>query len=124
MPDAQPPLQLSAVIERAVLATDGVLRLEPSLSGALVGLGRTVTSIGRPADEPVDGIVITAGAGHDHPGPEIRIELALRWGRPATEVAEDVRARVLEAARGAGVEPSRVDVWILSLERPRVESQP
>ncbi len=114
--------KLSALIEQAVLGTDGVLRLEPSLSGALVGLGRTVTSIGRAADKPVDGIVITSGSAGT--GPEIRIELALRWGRPATEVAEDVRVRVLESARGAGVEPSRVDVWILSLERPRVESQP
>jgi hypothetical protein len=115
-----PPANLSALIERAVLETDGVLRLEPSLSGTLVGLGRTVTSLGRPADKPVDGIVITSGSATA--GPEIRVELALRWGRPATEVAEDVRTRVLETARGAGVEPSRVDVWILSLERPQVES--
>ena len=114
--------KLSALIEQAVLGTDGVLRLEPSLSGALVGLGRTVTSIGRPADQPVDGIVITYGSAEA--GPEIRIELALHWGRPATEAAEEIRIRVVAAARTAGIEPARVDVWILSIERPRVESQP
>jgi len=117
-----PEPQLSALIEQVVLETDGVLRLEPSLSGALVGLGRTVTAIGRPVDRPVDGIVITSGSAGA--GPEIRIELALRWGRPATEVAEEVRTRVVEAARSVGTEPARVDVWILSIEPSQVESQP
>ncbi len=109
-----PEPQLSAVIAQAVLETDGVPRLEPSLSGALVGLGRTVTAIGRPADQPVDGIVITNGAADA--GPELRIEVALHWGRPATEAAEEIRTRVVAAARTLGIEPARVDVWILSIE--------
>ncbi len=100
--------ELLAVIGDAVLAVDGVARLEPTLKSLFLA---RVPGSSRGSDSP-DGISLTSlGAITD-----VTVDLAAAAGHPSREVAEAVQNVIGQLLASQGREPGRIRVNVLTIE--------
>lgn len=100
--------ELTDEIAAVVVATAGVVRLEPSLKSALGQLA--VTS---KATAAVDGVhVVSRGE-----VTEVSVDIATSGTLPALASAELVQQRIQDAIRQAGHQPGSVTVSVLAVER-------
>jgi hypothetical protein len=107
----------------AVLATDGVLRLEPTLQGSL---RRLMTASKQQLPGP--GRLTTTVAGSDRitvtyrPGPtgraetQVSVDIATSTLAPARQIAHSVRQAIVECLQLNGHEPGVIHVNVLSIE--------
>ncbi len=112
------PIERGALADRVselVLATSGVLRLEPTVRSAMVGLRSAASeqwrSLPAAVKRSADGVIVTNVDGQV----DIAIDLATQFGHPAVEVAIAVRDRVSEALIAASIAVARIDVSVLTI---------
>ncbi len=99
---------LLSLIGDAVLAVDGVARLEPTLKSLFLA---RVPGSARTADSP-DGIELTSlGAITD-----VAVDIAATDQHPSREVAESVQHVVGQLLQTHGREPGRIKVTVLTIE--------
>ena len=116
----------------AVLATHGVLRLEPTLQGSLRRL-MTATQQQLPGPGPLTATV----AGSDkitvthRPGPtgraetQVSVDIATSTIAPARQIARTVRQSIVDCVQLNGHQPGLIHVNVLSIEpSPRPTEQP
>lgn len=102
---------VAQLVADAVLATPGVVRIEPSLSGAL----RHLTSLSaREPRSPVDGVKVAVDAGLL----TIAVDVSVRSIAPALDIVSDAQHRVAAALADHHLSLSRIDLRILSVEPP------
>ena len=107
-PPAPGDRELLSLIGDAVLAVDGVARLEPTLKSLFLA---RVPGSSRGADSP-DGISLNSlGAITD-----VTVDLAAAAGHPSREVAEAVQNVVGQLLASHGREPGRIRVNVLTIE--------
>lgn len=102
----------------AAVGVDGVARLEPTLRNALRRLqaGTTVLAGGQAARSAADGIELHRRVGVVDVV-DVHVDLAVSPVRPATATARDVRAALTRVLRESGLEPGRLAIAVLSVER-------
>ncbi len=119
------PVLLDRLAE-TILATPGVIRLEPTLNNALRRLGDGVVPAAvldiatgdQIGDRTVrraaaDGISVRQLAGTV----DVRIDLIVNLDRPARSTAEEVEQRVRTTLIDTGLHPGSIDVMILATRR-------
>lgn len=105
-------------LAEATVAVDGVVRLEPTLRNALRRLqaGTTVLAGGQAARSAADGIELHRRVAVVDVV-DVHVDLAVSPVRPASATARDVRAALTRVLRESGLEPGRLAVAVLSVER-------
>ena len=125
-PDHRHPVIDAALLDSltaAVLATHGVLRLEPTLQGSLRRL-MTATQQQLPGPGPLTATV----AGSDkitvtqRPGPtggaetQVSVDIATSTLAPARQIARTVRQSIVDCVQLNGHQPGLIHVNVLSIE--------
>jgi hypothetical protein len=107
----------------AVLATHGVLRLEPTLQGSLRRL-MTATKQQLPGPGPLTGTVASSDkiTVTHRPGPtgraetQVSVDIATSTLAPARQIARTVREAIVDCLQLNGHEPGLIHVNVLSIE--------
>ena len=99
----------------AVQTVPGVARLEPTLRNALrrLQVGSTVLLNGRGARSAADGIELHRRVDVV----DVHVDIVTDATRPAAAVARDVRRALVQVLARHGLQPGRIAVAVLSVER-------
>ena len=117
---ATPAARLSEQVAATVLATPGIIRLEPTLRSALRrlagGAAERVVGAGaaeRAATDQLVGVRLVASL------VDVTVDVVTSSTVPARVTAELVQQRIVALLADAGLQPGAVTVTVLSVERDR-----